>query len=233
MQVPEFIITCLGNFTDFSKLKEIAAKSSNGLFILDEEFSTTENDDRMPKAFKACYDRVGNTITEADWASIELHTAVAYFIVENIGNDHIQTMEMAMKLIGNLIKEKLAIAIKCDSSGIAHGLSHWLYLSEQLKNANEDEKQSILFKAWVRKPLSDKDYYYSCGMHLFGKPDFILSDESNNYGLDMFDEAFTLSLSPLLIKKPTVKLVDTEQKIEKENVSRHEMNEARSTKPIT
>lgn len=213
MQIPEFIITCLGNFTDFSKLKEIAAQSSNGLFKLDEEFSIIENDDRMTDAFQASYDRVENTMYDSDWENIESHTAVAYFIVENIGDDHIKTMETALQLVGKLIKEKLVTAVKCDSSGIAHGLNEWLGLSEQVQSAGAQQKLQILYKTWVRKPLAEEEFFYSCGMHLFGKPDFILSDKSDNYGIEMFAEAFKLSLFSTLIEKPTVKLIHPEKAI--------------------
>ncbi|VUD63074.1 hypothetical protein TDB9533_03169 [Thalassocella blandensis] len=78
-----------------------------------------------------------------------------------------------------------ALAIKGESSGIAHGKLRWLELSERSK---EPENQlSSLYRAWVRLPISDDSKLYSVGMHLIGMKDAEINNgDSSIDDLDMF-----------------------------------------------
>src|SRR5262249_49104162 len=83
-----------------------------------------------------------------------------------------------LRLGGQLLKAG-AIAMKCESSGIAHSRSRWLELAESLPpSKNDDAVQDswpALFQAYVQLPIDSGDDLYACGMHLLGKPDLIAS----------------------------------------------------------
>ena len=67
----------------------------------------------------------------------------------------------------SLIKEafaKGARAVKCDSSGIAHGKDRWLEFATK-------QRPMDAYFAYVRRPLGSDEAMYSCGMHLVGLPD--------------------------------------------------------------
>jgi hypothetical protein len=78
------------------------------------------------------------------------------------------------------------VALKCDSSGIAHSCSRWIELGETCKggisitanleaSASASDFWSSLFQAYVQLPIDSSKEYYSCGMHLLGGPDVIIS----------------------------------------------------------
>jgi hypothetical protein len=72
-----------------------------------------------------------------------------------------------MRALIILIKEafeKGARAVKCDSSGIAHGKARWLELATERTPIDA-------YLAYVRRPIGSDETMYSCGMHLVGLPD--------------------------------------------------------------
>jgi hypothetical protein len=65
------------------------------------------------------------------------------------------------------------LGLKCESSGIAHGRSRWFKLARM---AEGEHSWYALYRAFVQFPIKNGDDSYSCGMHLLGKPDLIVSN---------------------------------------------------------
>lgn len=169
-----FVLCVLGNWSTLDAVQTIAQEFG---FRLDREFSQLQPDGRMRNAFQASYDRVEPCMTDEDWARIDNHSAVAYLLSPPIEPEYaVQTATLALQLIAKLFDHG-AVAVKCESSGLAHGRVHWIDLADTLAVANStDEVHSAalaLIKAMVRRPLIDEDddLYYSCGLHLLGQCD--------------------------------------------------------------
>jgi hypothetical protein len=209
VSLPDFILTCLGTFDSFDGIKKVVADIGSP-FELDEEFSQLEEDDRMTVAFEASYDLITETMRDRDWERVAKHTAVAYFIVREVPDEFkVPTMKAALELIGALIDAKLITAIKCDSSGIAHGLQEWKRIADVAK-AGAGDVETLLFHAWVRKPLADEDCHYSCGMHLFGEADFTTREQDEDKLVALFDNAFAAARlgvdNGVSFKKPAIEV---------------------------
>ncbi|MEO1266515.1 MAG: hypothetical protein AAFX99_00360 [Myxococcota bacterium] len=144
-------------------------------FYLDEEESGLGAEPGMVRAFMCFADRVSPSMTQYDWDAVEGHTSVAYIITPVLTREtavaHSRTL---LQLVGVLFERCGAVAIKNESSGIAHGRERWLEYVEL--NCSDDPKVFglALYKAWVRRPLRHAHMVYSCGMHLLGHPDIEL-----------------------------------------------------------
>src|SRR5438034_343517 len=78
------------------------------------------------------------------------------------------TISHAFLRLGDGLLEAGGIAMKCESSGIAHSRSRWLELATL--SETESDFWSALFDAYVQLPIQSEDDFYTCGMHLLGKP---------------------------------------------------------------
>lgn len=141
-------------------MEKIVADLGNG-FSFDGEYSSTSPDSRIEAAFVASQDLVSRTFSEDDWKRMRRHNAVAYVLSPPIERGKaLAVSSSALELTARLIKGG-ATAVKSESAGIAHGLSHWMRLAER----------TALREAWVRQPIQDEKILYSCGMHLLGLRD--------------------------------------------------------------
>ncbi len=182
---PAMILNVLGNMESFDALKsefeEMAAAAFVDTYRLDPEFSELVNDDRMLRSYSACMDRTEPSMTDQDWENIENHTASAYFIVRNIFSERtrISVSMVTARCLGNLIDKGMITAAKIETAGLAHGLVRWRELITQMTDAVEqrDQKSMLLalYKMFVRKPISDDDKLYTCGMQNLGLPDFVIA----------------------------------------------------------
>jgi hypothetical protein len=212
MQAPDFILTCLGRLESFGEAERVATEAGGGVFQLDQEFSLLARDERMPAAFEASYDRSQETMSKKDWAAVRGHRTVAYFIARKVPDGkRLSTMLQALTLVDALLEARLATAVKCDSSGIAHGVKEWSRLARAALDASTEIKQRICYQAWVRKPLADGAMLYTCGMHLFGKPDFVSFESNERKALKSFERAFRTAqlgeqTKPPLVLEPKKKL---------------------------
>jgi hypothetical protein len=121
----------------------------------------------MASAFDASADRIDPSLTRDDWDAIERHSAVTYVLSPRMTpSTSIEVSETALALVAAVLNVG-ALAVKGDSSGIAHGRERWLWLHEHTQRSVE----SALIRAWVRYPISDDGVAYSVGMHLLGLPD--------------------------------------------------------------
>lgn len=227
---PALITTIIGQWSSFDDIKEkfeSAAKNS-GLetYVLDQEFSVLEKDDRMEKAFRICADRTYDSMDETDWANIEKHSSVAYFILREIHDrNRIVAAMTTLKALSNILDAELALGVKIDTSGIAHGLKSWKKIIAGLQTAITDQNRNLMFeclyKAFVRKPLIGDGFLYSCGMHIFGLKDFIFRIESEEPttdesidSLNAFQQAFDLILSISKTETAAVEILPVKERIE-------------------
>lgn len=157
---PRHVICILGEWLSLEPAAKIIDAFGKG-FTLDREYSMTEADERMEKAFRISMDRVSPSFTDSDWQSIERHNTVVYVLSPQIETDKAMAISSdALDLVGRLIKGG-ATAVKSESAGNAHGLARWAELASR----------RALREAWVRRPIGDDDIIYSCGMQLLGLPD--------------------------------------------------------------
>jgi hypothetical protein len=175
---PRFVTCCIGEWASFDSLKKIITQFGNG-FEFDDQHSALETDDRMERAFDSCWDRVAPSHTNNDEQAVEQHTAVAYFLSPAMmASDSLRVCAQVLELVAKMIAAG-ATGIKCESSGIAHGLAHWKKMSTQFAGMNQAEQLILMRNTFVKRPISSGQSLYSCGMHLLGAPD-ILCDGSAN-----------------------------------------------------
>jgi hypothetical protein len=68
--------------------------------------------------------------------------------------------------------------MKCDSSGIAHGREHWVQLSRDAARSDGSPPfWYALLRAFVQWPIQSESDLFTCGMHLLGHPDLIVSED--------------------------------------------------------
>lgn len=196
MSTAQFIITCVGEFENFSEIEKVINSPANkGKFILDNSRSGLEHNHNLPGLFRDNCDETTDTMTAEDWDSIDNHAAFARIIVPVVDEkDKIEVMALGLVLAGVLLERNLVTAIQCDSSGIAHGRVHWIEMAMKLKVVTRLEIFILLYQAWVRKPLVEDDLNYSCGMQLFGKPDFVTHKEEYE-AVQAMEKAFLVAIN--------------------------------------
>ncbi|MDA3630814.1 hypothetical protein [Saccharopolyspora oryzae] len=160
---PLHVLCVLGSGMDLDNV-EMAVRAIGGpLFSLDRTESDLEHDPRMPDAFEACMAEL--TFTDADWDAVHEHDSVAYVLAQGGPGDSEYIAERMLALVAELFERCGATAIKCESSGLAHGRDTWLELA-----ASADAPDAQL-QAWVKRPILSEDLLFTCGMHLLGRPD--------------------------------------------------------------
>lgn len=166
-------------------------------FEYDTEYSQDAHDARMPGAFSASADRVVPSLIEADWQGIASHTAVSYVLSPRLTPETSLAVSRQMLSLVAAALQAGALAIKGESSGIAHGKERWL----QLDARAQGEPEAALIRAWVRFPIASESVHYSVGMHLLGFPDVEVAPGE----LAEIEIVDTISsfLHFLLIDKPT------------------------------
>ncbi len=179
---PRHVICVLGQWNDFSSVKSVVDSVSPG-FTLDLEYSQLEPDKRMKEAFKASLDRNKVTVQDADWRTIDSHSAVAYVLSRPIRKADSESISAtALLLVAELLKNG-GVAAKSESAGLAHGRNHWLELARQYRQAIKDgdahAASATLYQAWVQRAIFDEDTssLYSVGMHLLGHRDVEIDDD--------------------------------------------------------
>lgn len=160
--------------------------ADSGTYEYDAHYSDAGPDARMLKAFEYSWDRVYPSAITEDTASILGHRNVAYAVSRYITPDTAhQIAADGLSLIARAFAEG-ARAVKCDSSGIAHGRKKWLELA-----AGHDPAR--LYFSFVRRPLGSDLQMASCGMHLLGLPDTEVLGFSDREAARIID-AFSLNL---------------------------------------
>jgi hypothetical protein len=146
-----------------------------------------EHDPDLVRAFALAGRR---SLTETDLAAIEGHTHTLYVIGQG---GSVERAKLLMQIGARLLRAG-GLAVKVESSGVAHSASDWQTLTAA-------PELSALYFAYVTL-IGDHGRFYSCGMHNLGLPDAIvpgtlLPDDAAQL-LEMF-------LLYLLLEQPKLK----------------------------
>ncbi|GAA4630841.1 hypothetical protein GCM10023196_057810 [Actinoallomurus vinaceus] len=165
--VPRHVLCVLGSGLDLSEIERVAADF--GGFVLDREYSETEPDPRMPKAFEAS--KAEASFDESDWAAVESHDTVGYLLSAPMMRELAADTSRRLLAATAALLRSGATAVKNEGSGIAHGRDRWLALADRAAGAEDEDLADALVAAWVNRPIYDGQVLYSCGMHLLGAPE--------------------------------------------------------------
>ena len=160
--LPKFVLCVLGDAA--------FAKTAGALLGAESvEHEVRGRDERMGTAFRAAAFRSDPSLTKKDLAAIDRHQSAVYFLSKNFGAGAALSTARRMLALGARLLDAGGTAMKCDSSGIAHGRARWRALAKR----GDDES---LFHAFVQYPIGPvRNDYYTCGLHLLGTPDLVAS----------------------------------------------------------
>lgn len=150
-------------------------------------FEVYDYDPQLSKAFSLAGRQ---SLNKQDLEAIDSHTYTVYITAPG---GSIESAYRAMEVSGKLLTCG-GLAIKVESSGIAHCFQDWLTLTMQ---------QDIfsIYKAYVTL-IGNDGTYYSCGMHNLGCRDAILKDNISPNEAAQLLETFLLYL---LNENPSIK----------------------------
>jgi|GEM_PF-345196 hypothetical protein len=108
--------------------------------------------------------------------SVSQHKKIVYISTKVKSADKApETAATLLKTAASVLKT-VGVPLKCDSSGIAHSKEAVIEIAEQLRIENSVEFWAALFQTCVQYPINSKTDLYTCGMHILGRPDVIISD---------------------------------------------------------
>jgi hypothetical protein len=166
------------------------------------EYNFEERDTRMESAFLNVESCSRPSLKNNDLQLIADHSLVLYIASSGYPRESAFRASAWFLLFGCKLLEAGAIAMKCESSGIAHSRARWLSIADVCrrnfsKYPNQNFDNAVaglyngLFEAFVQYPIASKKDYWSCGMHLLGHPDVIISIDLVNKSLAQSDSPLT------------------------------------------
>jgi hypothetical protein len=167
---PDIILGLPGQWPTRSDIVTSIAGLSDGLIfagkiLLDTttnqsyQLDIYEHDPKLVHAF-ALASR--HSLSEADLAAIDAHTHTLYVIGKGGSGER---AKLLMQIGARLLRAG-ALAVKVESTGIAHATNDWQTLAATPQPA-------ALYSAYVTL-IGDQERFYSCGMHNLGLPDAIV-----------------------------------------------------------
>ena len=177
--LPKIVMCLLGHLDSKPELEEMLIQAN-----VDYEFG--ERDARMEAAFKGVEFGTRPSLKREDFEQIADHSVVLYILSAGYPKASAFRASAWFLLFACKLLEAGAVALKCESSGIAHSRARWLALADTCKRnfSSQPERDlgdavaglyTSLFDAYVQYPIASKKDYWSCGMHLLGRPDVIIS----------------------------------------------------------
>ena len=177
--LPKIVLCLLSDLESKPRLEQMLTGEG-----IEHEFG--ERDSRMDQAFVAVASRTKPSLTQDDLDQIADHSLVVYILSDAYPKDKAFQAASWFLLVACKLLNADAVAMKCESSGIAHSRRRWIELGENCKHNrpsasdSEDSEPSAgfytsLFEAYVQYPIASNEDYYSCGMHLLGKADVIIA----------------------------------------------------------
>ncbi len=145
------------------------------------EHEWRERDDRMLSAFRASACRCDPSLAANDLASIAEHSQVLYIVSPSLTAEDGPGASLRFLRLGRRLLESGAVALKCESSGVAHGRSRWIELA---RDSERPDSWLALLRAYVQLPIQSGDDFFTCGLHLLGRPDLIVSGALLRGGTD-------------------------------------------------
>ena len=147
----------------------------------------------MADAFRSSVCQDWPFVTDADFAQIDRHSNVLHFRSESYQANEASRTCRGMLCLGARLLEADGWAMKCMSSGIAHARESWLKLASQADQAYQRLVQEIgtprdylrdqcdfwkiLWHTLVASPVQAYSVYSTCGMHILGQADLIVSED--------------------------------------------------------
>ena len=164
--LPKIVLCVVGG-------KNLSDKAPSVLEPAGIEHEWSDQDPRMLSAFQASSLRCDPSLQPEDLAGVASHSKVLYVLSNNFTASEAPGVSRAFLRTGARLLEAGGVAMKCESAGIAHGRLRWLELARQVET---QDSWSSLIRAFVQYPIVSGDDFYSCGMHLLGRPDLIVSE---------------------------------------------------------
>jgi hypothetical protein len=167
---PRIILCVPGPWEDREALKGPFALEEKALRFGDERFDAEFRgpDLRMKAAFQASACRLRPSLTPADFRALEGHRSVIYVLSDHFGRTTAAAAAARMVEVGRALLDAGGLAVKCDSSGIAHSAERW--------RTSKD-----LFETFVRLPIvNEAEELHSVGMHLIGLPEGLVEMKDFN-----------------------------------------------------
>jgi len=162
------IVLCLVGDARFAAQAEALLRSEK------IEHEVRGADPRMLRSFEAAACRVEPSFAESDRVAVATHTNAVYVLSANFTAGAAIATARAMLAVGaRLLEECSGAAMKCESSGIAHGKAKWLELARASARPDVVEATRAAVRAFVQFPIGDRERLWTCGMHLLGRPDLI------------------------------------------------------------
>jgi hypothetical protein len=115
--------------------------------------------------------------TEEDFSRIDRHTTVLYALSSNFAAADAPMIGRRFLSVGRRLLDAGGIAIKCESSGVSHSKARWTQFDDTA-DRSPAAKWSALFHAYVVLPIASEADFYTCGMHLLGAADLIVSQDA-------------------------------------------------------
>jgi hypothetical protein len=167
VQEPTIILSLPGQWPSRSEIVAAIVQHAGGLVFAGQvlfdpatnhgyQLTVAEHDPELVRAF-ALAGR--GSLSDADLAAIQAHTLT--IAVAGAGG----SLERARELldIGARLLRAGGLAIKVESTGVAHSISDWQALAAAAEPA-------ALYHAYVTL-IGAQDCFFSCGMHNLGLPD--------------------------------------------------------------
>jgi hypothetical protein len=136
------------------------------------EYEYRGHDPTLVQAFR--YSSViTRCFTQEDFERIGAHTTILFVLSKNVVAAEAPEVARSFVKLGWQLLEAGGIAIKCESAGVSHSPARWKSFYENAESG--DQLWWALFNAYVVLPIGTEEEVYSCGMHLLGAPDLIIS----------------------------------------------------------
>lgn len=195
LYLPKIVMCLLADLNSRGQLEQM-------LIDAKVEYNFEERDTRMESAFLNVESCSRPSLKRDDLLVIGNHSLVLYIASNGYPKVSAFRASAWFLLFGCKLLEAGAVAMKCESSGIAHSKGRWLSIAEVCRRnfSKAPDKQfdaavvglyNGLFEAFVQYPIASKTDYWSCGMHLLGHPDVIISIDLVNQSLSRSDSALT------------------------------------------
>jgi hypothetical protein len=167
--LPKLILCVVGDAPFAERAKTLLAREA-------VEHEVRDADPRMRKSFEASAFRLEPSLDEGDLAAVANHTHVLYALSPNFtAGAAIATSQRFLALGARMLDECGGAAMKIESSGIAHGRTKWLALARASTGNDPDDAMAAAVRAFVQFPVGDAKDFWTCGMHLLGRPDFVVA----------------------------------------------------------
>lgn len=170
--LPKMILCSVGNGNLEADLRAVLSTLQSTITL-----EAKGRDPRTVSSFAVC--NIRKPLPPVDVARVRDHTNVVYVVSSNYtAKDAKATALEMLKVIQALLTRNNSVAITCESSGVGHSAEEWLSLAANAQQEPMAEEAAFaLFNSFVQYPIASAVDYYSCGMHLLGLPDCIITTQ--------------------------------------------------------